>query len=275
MRALAATLVFASAAAGAAIVSGCDAFDASGDTPAPPAEAGAPADSGSNSAPDSGGGGGGGDAGGDAGCTTVERVFDVSKDTGWASNGCAMANSFGDFEYLNFDMVAMTFREPSDTGIDLATVTAMRLELAADPNCSGCAGGLPTKAGNVSIHPMRIDWVERVAVGGTYAGADACRRTDGNPGKGWGPDRPAGGGTMIASPVDFDGLAGTLTLNNNDVAVKATLDPAAFKARFGGRTVIEIGVLLIRDSNGRIVIASKESKTLPKPRLILTTCVPK
>lgn len=265
MRALAATFVLASVALPATVVTcGCDAFDSSNQT-APQAEAGAPpADAASTpGSPDAATDAGGGDAD----CLTVERVFEATKDTGWSSDSsnCSGTIPFGAFKFLNLPSVAIVFRDVAP--IDMRRVTAMRIELDADPSCTDCIPPLPTVAGDVLAFPMRVDWDE--------ANADACRRTGASPGKGWGNERPADKNSGIMPGVDYDGAAGTITLTAGATKVSAPLTPAAFLARFPAE-VSEIGVLLNRVSPAMIVIASKENtKALRKPRLVLTTCVPK
>ncbi len=209
----------------------------------------------------------------DAGCATTERVLTAIADTGWNDDACAMSITYGDSPFLNLAWTALAFTDPAG-GVDLGSAVALRLELTADPSCKDCGTGLPTQAGQVLAFPLRTDWVEK-GDGGTYNGADECRRTAGNPGFAWGTDptktaKGAPSGTKIAAGIDYDDRAGTGELAAGQTAIAIALDPKKFAARFpAGSTTV--AVLLHRTA--LVVLASRENgKGIPAPRLVVTEC---
>jgi len=228
------------------------------DAGTPPAEAAAPADTGAEP---------------DAGCATVERVLEGVADTTWGDGMCAGANTYGDSLYLNLPWTALAFADRAGAPVDFGAVVGARLELTADPNCKDCGGGLPTEPGQMLAFPLRTDWVERWTDGGvSYAGADECRRTAGNPGLGWGsdPNKSATTGTKIAAGIDYDDLAGTGDLTAGATSLSITLKPGAFTKRFPAGTT-KVAVLLHRTA--LMVIAARDNvKGLAPPRLVLTEC---
>ena len=149
-----------------------------------------------------------------------------------------------------------------------ATIVGGRLDLTANPNCGACGGGLPTKAGTISIHPLRPDWDEG-STGGEGDGADRCRREKG---KGWGNDRPPSSGTSIqGGGVDFDDAADTTAVADDAKSVTIYLAGSTITAR-DAIAAKRISLLVRMVSGGRMLVATHEKSSTDAPKLEITYC---
>jgi hypothetical protein len=264
------------------VVMACGSFG-SDDAPSPGADAEADA-----ATPADGGGGDGdgptGEAGPDAGeadasdgCVAPPTltVIAAEADTRVGAGACAGSASQGQYAYAyivsdGFGLFRFPLGAQQQAEL-LAGTTTATLVLTADPNCAGCGGGLPTKAGRIVAHSMRTDWVEGDST--SYSGADACRRTAGNPGTGWGAgaDTPSMS-TLIASGIDYEAAPGGATLiANDDNKVRIRIDRATLGAQFFGKA--SVAFFVEATNGGAFVAATRETTTIAqRPRLELVSC---
>jgi hypothetical protein len=158
-------------------------------------------------------------------------------------------------------------------GLRTGTVKSLELVLSENSNCEGTGCGVMPMTGAVSVHVLRNDWVEGATA--AYAGADMCRRTIGDPGRGWGAaDAAASAATFISRGVDYSNAVGEAPIAPTTTMLAVTLSPsdvAAAWATFGDGTTT-ISFFVDEYQTGRFVAASSESALRPHPVLKAEIC---
>jgi len=196
-------------------------------------------------------------------------------------NSCAGAISYGgtDFCNINSESVMLLRFELGPAEADAlrgGQVDKISLNLTSHPNCSGCGGGIKPSAGNLVAHVLSNDWVEGTETT-NYSGADSCRRSSGNPGRGWGTPRNASKApaTTIASPADYSAQVGEGVIESANVSnVAVALNPVVVKDAWPTYVATNpnyLSILVRRGASGGLVAASRES-TLDKAKLTITVC---
>jgi hypothetical protein len=136
---------------------------------------------------------------------------------------------------------------------------SMTLTTTMSPICDKTP--CPMAPGNLTVSPLRNDWVEGKCVNGIADGAMWCQRS---PGKPWGSNGADG-------PVDHGDTAVFLLAGNEPVLV-IPLDASKFQGTWLNSATKTLSVLLAGDGVFKATLASREHMSLARPRLDITYC---
>lgn len=194
------------------------------------------------------------------------------EDTSPGTSDCAGANTTGSNSFMNVGVGAAMIRfylnAVESAAILQGRATGVFLVLTEDP-----APGVPAVQGALAAHVMTNDWSAGTS-GGTYTGADMCRRGYGNPGTGWGTSgAPASGATRIAQEVDYGPSVGAQAFADGAKVVTVLLDPKTLAAEWAKRgNGVALSLFVEETQSGKIVAASADHVSLPKPTLVIEYC---
>jgi hypothetical protein len=200
----------------------------------------------------------------------------IEADAFLPQGACAGANYFGGGVNMNIAasgvvLVRFGFDTTVETAFAAGKVHSLTLTIEENQKCDSdttvCLANVP---GRFDVRPARTDWVEGPKVFTSYGGADMCRRTNGNPGAGWGANLTADPTTLIGEGIDYGAPVATADVAAGAATLVFAIDGRV--AAFPLRAHRTIAFALFGEDGALFVGAQHESVKHPPPKLDVVLC---